>query len=246
MPHPYVTAAALTGVSSALGQASANQANKQASLRQMQFQKEMSSTAYQRAMADMKSAGLNPILAYKQGGASTPAGSTYQAGNVGLAGAQGSQAYSAAALSQEQKTVIPATIKQIEANIGLQEAQTAVQQMTELHVSRQIDQIRGNIALMIQQGELLENQADTEFMRQLLTRAESELKTLDASAWHQLSDFLGIDVGPQATGQVIKMLGGSIQALTTGLGFIFGKGKVPLTIPKSRNIKNPFTYKRNP
>lgn len=50
---------------------SAEQAQKQ-----MDFQERMSNTSYQRAMADMKDAGLNPILAYKQGGASSPAGAS--------------------------------------------------------------------------------------------------------------------------------------------------------------------------
>lgn len=61
--------------------------NSAEALANREWQERMSSTAYQRAVEDMKKAGLNPILAFANGGASTPGGSagTISGASMGLA-----------------------------------------------------------------------------------------------------------------------------------------------------------------
>lgn len=58
------------------GQEETNAANAQQVQAQMAFQERMRSTQYQTAVDDMRKAGLNPALAYQQGGAGTPTGAS--------------------------------------------------------------------------------------------------------------------------------------------------------------------------
>lgn len=78
--------AAIAAGASIWGQNSANETNRsiannanaqtayQAQLNR-DWQERMSNTSWQRGVADMKAAGINPMLAFSKGGASTPAGS---------------------------------------------------------------------------------------------------------------------------------------------------------------------------
>lgn len=81
---------------------------------QRDWLRDMSNTSYRRAVEDLKQAGLNPMLAYSQGGASTPSGASASGpaaqasalptiGNKNLAGI--SSAAASVALQQQQAQI---------------------------------------------------------------------------------------------------------------------------------------------
>lgn len=113
-----ILSAAIPSVVGYLGQKETNEQNVALSRTQMRFQERMRGSAYQAAVSDMQKAGLNPMLAYSQGGASAPVGSMPQVQNA--VGAGVSAAASAAGLLQALTAV-----GKTEAETDFVKAQTA-------------------------------------------------------------------------------------------------------------------------
>lgn len=77
-----ILGAAIPAVASLFGAKQQNKQQVALAREQMAFQERMSGTAYQRAVHDMRLAGINPMLAYMQGGASSPGGAMPQVQDV--------------------------------------------------------------------------------------------------------------------------------------------------------------------
>lgn len=105
--------------------------SQMAAREEMAFQREMSSTAYVRATQDMKNAGINPMLAYMQGGASTPPGAmgSSSPGQASQADAQSTRVenvFGGASATALDTARLIKELRSTDASVKLNEAQAEV------------------------------------------------------------------------------------------------------------------------
>lgn len=123
------------GAMQANAQREANDTNEAIAKKNRQFQERMSNTAYQRASADMQAAGLNPMLAYSQGGASTPTGSSTTVQAEDAMGKSLTEAVGSALEARRLKKEIDAVDSQSKLNTAAEMTQKSQEQLNKTNAT---------------------------------------------------------------------------------------------------------------
>nr|QJB21028.1 MAG: DNA pilot protein [Microvirus sp.] len=150
-----------------------NAFNAEEALKNREFQREMSGTAWQRGTADMQKAGINPMLAFAQGGASSPSGSSASGISARMENAKAAQ-LEVAFRTQELKNQTNVANSQAELNRAAAvkaAAETVTTEATAKNVDASTDKIRQEIPKI---------KADTDNAIEQASKARADAMNADA------------------------------------------------------------------
>ena len=160
-----------------LGAAESNKEARKMQQRQMDFQQRMFQHRYQYQMADMKAAGLNPILAYSQGPPGGPAGSPpiQPLNELGAIGAE---------LGRGVSTAIQARRMEADVKLSEEQAKAAAESVKNIAEDTKLKTEQRNVAaadwmLKAIQQNLTRNQANLTSAQTLKTYEETMMRQLE-------------------------------------------------------------------
>lgn len=191
--NPWVTGA--VGALTAYGQYRANKQNRDMAQRQMDFQERMSNTSWQRGIADMRAAGLNPMLGYSKGGADTPGGSTARLENIAspavASALQSAQTLQGLEATRYQMDVMEADAAAKRSNTALDNYRRALMISEQDQSVATAEQARaiGKNALATMANTNLQTRLGTATFGHSLRKAHSEADRAGSDALHSEMDL---------------------------------------------------------
>lgn len=176
--------------------------NSAQALEQRNWAERMANTQHQRGVADMRAAGLNPILSVRQGGASVGSGAT--ASGSGSSGGVGGTPGSASS-----------NFAQGEVN----SAQAKLLKSQEMVADQQAYNVSADTEMKKQNTNLLMEQQHTEKARRIRTEHEAEI-TGNTAKGSQLEG----EIDSTKYGEIMRYIDRSIRSIT-GTSSAYGRFK---------------------
>lgn len=170
------------------GQNQANDFNAQQAQLNRDFQERMRATQYQTTVKDLQAAGLNPMLAYSNGGAGTPSGAVSAPAQSAVgAGMSSAKQGADTAMALKQLEMTDAQIQQVKAGTAKIQSETMDQNLNTARLLNEVALGREDILLRNRQSSLT-------FQQMLKTAAETSRTNEEVGATNALKRQRELDI----------------------------------------------------